>query len=111
MCSEPETAFTNYASKCLRPDKIQHLEEKFPRSNYPSTEDWAEAVITEIRTELLPAIISLELRPGEEIDALSEAARQVAIDMRLTLSIIHTRGFFEHELDQLEVLTRELFIW
>jgi len=102
--SEPETAFANYASKRLRPDKIQHLKEKFPRSNYPSTEDWAEAVITEIRTELLPAIIGLDLQPGEEIDDLSDSARRVAIEMQLTLSIIQTREFFEHELDQLERL-------
>jgi hypothetical protein len=102
--SEPETAFANYASQHLRRDKIEHLKEKFPRSNYPSTEEWAEAVITEIRTELLPAIISLKLEPGEKIDTLSDLARQVAVDMRLTLSIAHSREFFEHELDQLERL-------
>jgi hypothetical protein len=69
-----------------------------------ATEEWAEAVITEIRTELLPAIISLKLEPGEKIDTLSDLARQVAVDMRLTLSIAHSREFFEHELDQLERL-------
>jgi hypothetical protein len=102
--SEPETAFANYASRYLRRNKIEHLKEKFPRLNYPSTAEWAEAVITEIRTELVPAIISLKLEPGEEIDALSDLARKVAIDMRLTLSYAHSREFFEHELDQLERL-------
>jgi hypothetical protein len=81
--SEPETAFANYASQHLRRDKIEHLKVKFPRSNYPSTEEWAEAVITEITTELVPAIISLKLEPGEEIDALSDLARKAALDMRL----------------------------
>jgi hypothetical protein len=104
MCSEPETAFAEHASKCLHPDKIDYLEDVFPRSNYPSTGDWAEAVITEIRTELLPAAVSLELKPGEEIDALSDEVRKEAIEIRLTRSIIHSREFFEHELDQLERL-------
>jgi hypothetical protein len=102
--SEPETAFANYASRHLRRDKIEHLKEKFPRSNYPSTAQWADAVITEITTELVPAIISRKLEPGEEIDALSDLARQVGLDMRLTLSYAHSREFFEHELDQLERL-------
>lgn len=31
-CSEPETAFAEHASKCLHPDKIDYLEDKFPRS-------------------------------------------------------------------------------
>jgi hypothetical protein len=52
----------------------------------------------------VPAIISLKLEPGEEIDALSDLARKAALDMRLTLSFIHSREFFEHELDQLERL-------
>jgi hypothetical protein len=104
MRSEPETAFANYASRYLRRDKIDHLKEKFPRSNYPSTEEWAEAVITEIETQLMPAIMSLKPEPGAEIDALSDLARKVALDMRLTLSYAHSKEFFEHELDQLERL-------
>lgn len=68
MRSEPETAFANYASQNLRRDRIEHLKEKFPRSNYPSTAEWAEAVITEITTELLPAIIRLKPESGTEID-------------------------------------------
>jgi hypothetical protein len=104
MRSEPETAFANYASRYLRRDKIEHLQEKFPRSNYPSTEEWTEAVLTDIRTELVPAIISLKLEPGEEIDALSDLARKVALDMQLTLSYACSKEFFEHELDQLERL-------
>jgi hypothetical protein len=64
----------------------------------------AKAVLTEIRTVLLPAIIGLDPQPGEQIDEASDSARRVAIEMRLTLSIIQTREFFEHELDQLERL-------
>jgi hypothetical protein len=104
MRSEPESAFASYASQYLRRDKIEHLKEKFPRSNYPSTAEWAEAVITEITTELLPAIVSLKPEPGEEIDALSEPACKVPVEMRLTLSFIHSREFFADELDQHERL-------
>jgi hypothetical protein len=104
MRSEPESAFASYASQYLRRDKIEHLKEKSPRSNYPSTAEWAEAVITEITTELLPAIVSLKPEPGEEIDALSELACKVPVEMRLTLSFIHSREFFADELDQHERL-------
>ena len=41
LCREPETAFAEHASKYLRADKIQYLNQKFPRSNFESIEDWA----------------------------------------------------------------------
>jgi hypothetical protein len=53
--SEPETAFERHASYLLRTDNIRHLKQKFPRSNYQSTSEWAEAVIGEIKSVLLPA--------------------------------------------------------
>jgi hypothetical protein len=57
MRSEPETAFERYASIDLRANTISHLKQKFPRSNYQSTSEWAEAVITEIKSVLLPAAL------------------------------------------------------
>jgi hypothetical protein len=65
--SEPETAFERPASVLLRADSISHLTRKFPRSNYQSTSEWAEAVIAEIKSVLLPAACpSLEpAEPGE----------------------------------------------
>ena len=35
--AEPETCFNQYAKKYLRRDKIDDLEDKFPRTNYQST--------------------------------------------------------------------------
>jgi hypothetical protein len=61
MRSEPEAAFERHASKVLRPDAISHLKQTFPRSNYQSTSEWAQAVIMEIKSVLLPAA----LRGGE----------------------------------------------
>jgi hypothetical protein len=84
----------------FRADKIDHLEQKFPRSNYRSTEEWAEAIITEIRTELVPAALGPNLKPGEKLDDFSEAA----IEMRLFLCIIHAREFLDDELNVLERL-------
>jgi hypothetical protein len=55
LCREPETAFTEYASQLLRPDKIRHLNQKIPRQNFESIEEWAVAVAEEIKSVLLPA--------------------------------------------------------
>ena len=66
--SEPETCFEERASRYLLADKIDYLEEKFPRSNYQSTSEWAEAVIAEIHFVLLSGIKSLfELKTMEQM--------------------------------------------
>jgi hypothetical protein len=44
----PETAFQKYASSSLRSDKINYLNQKFPRSDFKSTLEWAQAIINEI---------------------------------------------------------------
>jgi hypothetical protein len=64
MRSDAEMAFGKHASSYVRADKIVHLEQKFPRSNYSSTEEWAQAIISEIRTELVPAALGPSLKPG-----------------------------------------------
>jgi hypothetical protein len=46
--AEPETCFNQYAKKCLRPDKIDDLEQKFPRTDYQSTAEWAKAISFQI---------------------------------------------------------------
>lgn len=51
----PATAFEEYAHDFLRPDKIKYLNKKFPRPNFSSTPEWAQALINEIRTVLVPA--------------------------------------------------------
>ena len=58
--SQPDRAFDEYASRCLRPDKISSLKSKFPRSEYASTSHWAQAIIREINS--MP---ESEILPGE----------------------------------------------
>jgi len=58
METNPEIAFEQYASRCLRADKIRYLTNKFPRVTFDSTAKWAEAVINEIKTVLLPEVES-----------------------------------------------------
>ena len=104
MRSKAEMAFEKYASSYLRADKINHLKQKFPRSTYKSTGEWAEAIITGIRTKLVPAALGPRLKPGEQLDDYSEAFRKIAVEMRLFLCIIHAREFLDDELNVLERL-------
>jgi hypothetical protein len=57
---QPDTAFDEYALRCLRPDQVSFLRSKFPRSNYTSTSHWAQAIIDEINS--MPESVVL---PGE----------------------------------------------
>jgi hypothetical protein len=50
----PEFAFKEYAKKCLTPDLFGLLQKKCPRANFKSAFEWAQAVIHEIETVLLP---------------------------------------------------------
>jgi hypothetical protein len=102
--SEPETAFERRASILLSADNISHLKQKFPRWNYQSTAEWAEAVIMEITSVLLPAAPpSLEVtEPGE--GDLPEPLRKMAVEWQMNASIIHAKEFFEHELNLRERL-------
>jgi len=68
----PETAFDEYAHRCLRPDKVSFLKSKHPRSKYKSAEDWAKAIIDEINA--MPEIQQL---PGEA-DAVVELFQSFA---------------------------------
>jgi hypothetical protein len=93
MIAVPETAFEQYARKLLRPDNINYLQEKFPRSNYKSTSEWAEAVIMEIKSVLMPAN-----EPAKELDDLTELGRKTAGEIEMALSIDQASELFEHEL-------------
>ena len=99
MRSEPETAFERHASIFLRPHAISHLRQKFCRSNYPSTPEWAQAVIMEIKSVLLPAAPpSLEAtEPGE--GDLSEPLRKMPGELQAIASITHAGKDFEAELN------------
>jgi hypothetical protein len=97
--SEPETAFQRHASRFLRANTINHLKQKFSRSNYQSTSEWAEAVIIEIKSVLLPAALpSLEAtEPGE--GDLSEPLRKTLIEWKVGASIQDAREDFEADLN------------
>jgi hypothetical protein len=98
--SEPETAFERPASVLLSADNISHLTRKFPRSNYQSTSEWAEAVIAEIKSVLLPAALpSLEAAELGEGD-LPERLRT----MVLGASFLREKELFEDELNLRERL-------
>ncbi len=48
MERNPETAFQKYASSSSPADKINYLNQKFPRSDFKSTLEWAQAIVGEI---------------------------------------------------------------
>ena len=43
MEHKPETAFKDFASRALRPERVTYLERKFPLSNFKSTSERARA--------------------------------------------------------------------
>ena len=99
MHLEPETSFERHASIFLKPDSIRHLKQKFPRTNYPSTTEWAQAVIMEIKSILLPAAPpSLEAtEPGE--GDLPEPLRKMPGELQAIASITHAGEDFEADLN------------
>ena len=99
ICRQPETAFAEYASSLLRADKIDYLNQKFPRQNFESTEEWTVAVAKEIQS-ILPVTPGFDpLEP----DSLNPArdTRRIA---QLFLTTIHARNFLDDDLDQQERL-------
>ena len=99
ICRQPETAFAEYASSPLRADKIDYLNQKFPRQNFESTEEWTVAVAKEIQS-ILPVTPGFDpLEP----DSLNPArdTRRIA---QLFLTTIHARNFLDDDLDQQERL-------
>jgi hypothetical protein len=103
--AEPETCFNQYAKKYLRPDKIDDLEQKFPRTDYQSTAEWAKAITTEILSDLLPAKPQFEAPElGYRADELEQAAREWRTDLQVAGSIAHARELLEYELKETERL-------
>jgi hypothetical protein len=105
MHREPETAFEENATSCLRPDKVEYLKQKFPRANYQTMSEWANAILNEIETVLLPAIPNLEPpKAGEKVDYLIEGMRRTTAEMKLFLPNLYASEFFEHDLNLRERL-------
>jgi len=115
ICREPETAFAEYASKYLCNDKIRHLDQKFPRENFESIEEWAVAVAEEVKSVLLPATPGFARLDPDRLGPATEALRTEVIKMQSFVTTIHMGEFLEHDLAQQERLdariarlTREL---
>jgi hypothetical protein len=106
LSSEPEKCFDEHARKCLRPGKIDNLKQKFPRTNYQSTSEWAQAVTSEIISVLLPAIPGFKApEPGARVDdVLEQAAREWRTDQQVVGSIVYARELLEYEFKETERL-------
>jgi hypothetical protein len=106
--SEQETCFEQRASNFLRPDKINHLKQKFPRRNYQSTSEWAEAVIKEIHEIYLLSAQAVPQSKYPEIaelgDKSREAAREWKAECQVSGTITLASELLEYELKQGELL-------
>ena len=103
--TQPELAFEKAADLWLLPEKITYLKEKFPRSSYQSTSEWAQAVIDEIETILLPAIPRLEApEPWEKVECGIEEALTMAAEAQTAAVVTHAKELFEEELNLRERL-------
>jgi hypothetical protein len=107
MTVKPEIAFQKYAG-FLRADKIKHLQQKFPRSNYQSTSEWAEAVINEIETVLIPATPGFEPEPGKKVD-LQEHNREMKAKFQTVDVMVDSITLFERDLDVRDRLDGMIF--
>jgi hypothetical protein len=103
--SEPETCFEEHARKYLRADKIDYLEQKFPRSNYQSASEWAEVVIYEIDFVLCPGPFNVKTSQTEKSgDEFNEALREWETDQRVRGSFVYDRELLEYEAKETERL-------
>jgi len=100
LCHEPETAFEEYASRYLCDDKIRHLDQKFPRENFESIEEWAVAVAKEVQSVLLPATPGFARLDPDKLGPATEALRTEVIKMRSFVTTIHMREFLDDDLEQ-----------
>jgi hypothetical protein len=104
VCRKPETAFADYASGYLRADKIDHLNQKFPRQNFESIEEWAVAVAEEIESALLPGTPGFAALDPARLAPATEALRTAIIRMHSFVTTIHMRDFLDDDFEQQERL-------
>jgi hypothetical protein len=103
--TQPELAFEKAADHSLHPDKIKYLNEKFPRSSYQSTSEWAQAVIDEIETVLLPAIPRLEApAKWEKVEFGFGEMLTSAAEAQTAAVVTHAKDLLEDELNLRERL-------
>jgi len=96
--TQPETCFEQNAKKYLLPDKINYLQQKFPRSNYQSTSEWVQAVIKEIFSVLLPGVPGHPgPGPGEAADEMTDWFRQWKDDCQVAATIMKAGDLLEYD--------------
>jgi hypothetical protein len=103
--TEPEISFDEQARKYLRPNRIDDLRRKFPRTNYESTAEWAKAVMREIISLSMPAERRLgapEL--GYTAEDIEQAIREWKTDQQVAGSITYARELFDYEAKETERL-------
>jgi hypothetical protein len=101
----PEFNLEEAANRWLLPEKAKRLKEKFPRSNFQSTSEWAGAIINEILTVLLPAIPRFApLESWEKVDSTMEKLRELAAETHMAMAIAWAEKLFEEELNLRERL-------
>jgi hypothetical protein len=109
--ADPETCFEEHAKKYLRPDKVNYLKQKFPRSNYQSTSEWAKAVINEIDFVLYPSCCATKAAESSKLDdKVNEAAREWKADQQVKGSIVYARellDYLDKETERLEAKIRK----
>jgi hypothetical protein len=90
----PEAAFDEYA-RCLRPSRISYLRRKFPRSEFLSDSEWAQAIANEITSMLVPEIMGHSDEDEPHLAMMQSAGafsnelfdRELALDERLNAMI------------------------
>jgi hypothetical protein len=104
--SEPETCFEEHARKYLRADKIDYLKQKFPRLNYQSTPEWAQAVTYELITpgSQSPEPEEFDVDFKKAVRDFKEAAREWKAEQQVAWSITHSRELLEYEFKETERL-------
>jgi hypothetical protein len=101
----PELDLEEAANRWLLPEKARHLKEKFPRSNFQSTSEWAGAVLNEILTVSLPAIPRFApLESWGKVDNTMEELREMAAETHMAMAIGYAEKVFEEELNLRERL-------
>jgi hypothetical protein len=93
--TQPEDAFDNYASRRLTSHRITYLQDKVPRKKFGSYSKWAEAVINEIISVLIPSL-TIKDREGQQWLGMIQSAgtisaevfdRDIALDERINAMI------------------------
>jgi hypothetical protein len=95
MSIAPELAFETCANKFLSAKMSDRLKQKFPRSSYQSTTDWAEAILTDIQSFLQPAAAR---EPGKKIDDLTMAIVKLMLEWSTVNTVHYAAEFLEDEL-------------